>query len=230
MRPPRRAGGYPRRPAPRVVIAPAPGARSARREQTKRANRQAILEAAHEVFAELGYGAASVRDVIRRTDLAAGTFYNYFPDKESVFRALIEDSAGRVRTAVREARARARGIEEFVHGGYEAYFAFIARDVALFNLMRRNAGTIRTLSDDPALAEGVTDLAEDLEAAMRRGELPRFDVDYMAGAMAGVGFELGMRMLERDPPDVEGAAGFATDIFLGGLERLRRRGERAPAL
>ena len=48
-----------------------------RREQTKAANRAAILEAALEVFGELGYDAASVRDVIRRTDLASGTFYNY---------------------------------------------------------------------------------------------------------------------------------------------------------
>ena len=27
-------------------------------------------------------------------------------------------------------------------------------------------------------------------------------------------------MIERDPPDVEGAARFATDLFLGGIERL----------
>ena len=51
-----------------------------RRERTKQANRAAILDAARDVFAEIGYGAATVRDVIRRTGLAAGTVYNYFPD------------------------------------------------------------------------------------------------------------------------------------------------------
>ena len=55
-----------------------------KREATKAANRAAILAAAREVFGELGFGAASVRDIIRRTDLAAGTFYNHFPDKESL--------------------------------------------------------------------------------------------------------------------------------------------------
>ena len=34
-----------------------------KRERTKQANRAAILEAARDVFAEIGYGAASVRDV-----------------------------------------------------------------------------------------------------------------------------------------------------------------------
>jgi hypothetical protein len=41
-------------------------------------NRQAILDAAREVFGELGYDAATVRDIIRRTGLASGTFYNYY--------------------------------------------------------------------------------------------------------------------------------------------------------
>jgi len=55
---------------------------ASKRERTKASNRAAILEAARDVFAELGYDAATVRDIVRRTDLASGTFYNYFPDKE----------------------------------------------------------------------------------------------------------------------------------------------------
>jgi hypothetical protein len=37
-----------------------------KREQTKAANRAAILTAAREVFADIGFGAASVRDIVRR--------------------------------------------------------------------------------------------------------------------------------------------------------------------
>ena len=47
-----------------------------KREQTKVANRAAILEAARQVFGELGYDVATVRDIIRRTDLSVGAFYN----------------------------------------------------------------------------------------------------------------------------------------------------------
>ena len=36
-----------------------------KREQTKKDNRNAILEAAREVFVKLGYGATTVRDIIR---------------------------------------------------------------------------------------------------------------------------------------------------------------------
>ena len=59
--------------------------RPGKRERTKTANRQAILDAAREVFGELGYDAATVRDIIRRTGLASGTFYNYYKSKEEVF-------------------------------------------------------------------------------------------------------------------------------------------------
>jgi AcrR family transcriptional regulator len=51
--------------APEALAPTAAGA--GKREQTKVANRQAILDAAREVFGELGYETATVRDIIRRT-------------------------------------------------------------------------------------------------------------------------------------------------------------------
>jgi len=191
-----------------------------KREATKAANRAAILEAARAVFAELGYGQASVRDIVRRTDLASGTFYNYFPDKESVLRALVEDNSDVVKARLREARGRAETIEEFVRDGYRVWFEYIVEDRPTFELMRRNAGTIRELMDEPALGAGVHDLEDDLRERVRRGDLAAVDVEYVAAAMAGVGVEVGMRMIEREPPDVDGATELAVALFLGGLERI----------
>src|SRR5947209_18464637 len=99
--------------------------RDGKRARTKAQNRAAILAAAREVFAELGYDAAGVRDVIRRTELASGTFYNYFPDKEAVFRALLDDSTQEVRRRLQAARARAKTLEHFVGDAYRAWFDFL---------------------------------------------------------------------------------------------------------
>jgi AcrR family transcriptional regulator len=193
-----------------------------KREQTKAHNRGAILAAAREVFAELGYDAAGVRDVIRRTDLASGTFYNYFADKEAVFRAVVDESAQEVRRRLREARSGAQTLEQFVGDAYRAWFEFLVEDELMFELMQRNAGPIRVLFGDPILGSGVQELLDDITAAIDRGDLPPHDADYMAGAMAGVALELGVRMAERSPADVEGAARFATELFLGGIERLAK--------
>ena len=192
-----------------------------RRERTKAANRAAILDAARGVFAEHGYDGAAVRHIVARTQLAPGTFYNYFPDKESIFRALVNESIERVRERLRAARRDARDLEEFVGGAYRAYFEAMADDPTMFQLMRRNAGTIRAMLDDPVLAAGVGELLEDLEAAIERGELPPLDAGYMARAMAGAGLEIAMEMFDRPgAPDVDGASEFATALFLGGIERM----------
>jgi AcrR family transcriptional regulator len=196
-------------------------ARAGKRERTKAANRAAILAAGREVFIELGYGASSIRDVVRRTELATGTFYNYFPDKESLLRALVDEIATEARARVRAARRAAATRDEFIAGGFRAYFQFLAGDRDTLALMRRNAGTIRALFDEPAIGAGVDELREDLEAGIAAGVLPGHDTDLMAAAMVGAAVEVGLRMVERDPPDVEGAAAFVADVFIGAFERMR---------
>jgi AcrR family transcriptional regulator len=184
-----------------------------RRERTKAANRAAILAAGREVFAELGYDAAGVRHIVRRTDLAAGTFYNYFPDKEAVFRALVREVGEEARRRVRAARRAARSPRAFVEDAYRAYFEFIVEDPRRAAFLSRNAGAIRSMFDESERPAGTDELAEDLRDAIARGEMPPVDVDYCAGAMIAVGLELGERLVRRDPPDVDGATRFASGLF-----------------
>src|SRR6478609_9359197 len=97
-----------------------------KREQTKVQNRQAILDAAREVFGELGYEAATVRDIIRRTGLAAGTFYNYYRSKEEVFAALADDGARRFAPILKGLRGAGGPLDSFVRDAIGAYFEFMA--------------------------------------------------------------------------------------------------------
>jgi AcrR family transcriptional regulator len=193
-----------------------------RREATKAANRTAIREAAREAFGDVGYGATTVRDIVRGTDLASGTFYNYFSDKEAVFRELVDEIGDEARARVSAARAAAQTLEAFVEDSYRAYFDYIVEDPGRFAFVARNAGTIRYLFGEHAIPGAVEELAEDLRAAIARGQIPPLDVDYCSHTMIGVGMELAQRLVERQPPDVDGATRFVTDLFLGGLERLSR--------
>jgi AcrR family transcriptional regulator len=192
------------------VTAPTAG----RRERTKAANRAALLDAALDAFGELGYEGAAVRDIVRRTDLASGTFYNYFADKDEVFRAVVDATGAEARRRVHAARTAAAGFERFVEAGYRAYFEFIVEDPRTFAFMRRNAGALGAGGIADVLPLGAAELAEDLEAL---ADLPPLDLDYCAHAMVAVGVELGARLAERDPPDVEGATRFATRLFLAGV-------------
>src|SRR3954468_22780300 len=104
-----------------------------RREQRKAENRQKLLVAAQKVFAEKGYGAATARDIVRETDLASGTFYNYFDDKEDVFRALLEQMAEKGRALARAQRQNpAASLEERIEGAYRAYFEWAVEENHVF--------------------------------------------------------------------------------------------------
>jgi len=192
-----------------------------RRAHARQQQRAEILGAARRVLAEMGYDAATLRDIIRRTSLRAATVHELFPDKESILRTLVEDTSRRLRTRVRAARDRATSLEGFVGDAYLAFFGFLAEDRVARELLRREPATIRALLQEPTLMASVVELREDLETAVARGHLPRVDLEYLAAAMAGVAVEVALRMVERDPIDVQGAATFVTQLFLGGLERLQ---------
>jgi AcrR family transcriptional regulator len=196
-----------------------------KREQTKVANRQAILDAAREVFGELGYETATVRDIIRRTGLAAGTFYNYYRSKEEVFAALADDGARRFAPILKGLRGRGHSFETFVRLAIEAYFGFIADEHKNW-AARRPAGEphLHVQGETPEMAAVFAEirdaLAEDI--AQRRG--PFADPDYMAAACIAIAREVGDKMLERRPIDTKGAADFAVTMILGGLKGLPKAG------
>src|SRR6059058_779733 len=98
-------------------------AQRGRREERKAQNRQKLLEAARKVFAEKGYGEATARDIVRETDLATGTFYNYFADKQEIFMALLDEMSEKGRALVRMQRRQAGpSLEERISNAFRAYF------------------------------------------------------------------------------------------------------------
>ncbi|MGB8364894.1 MAG: TetR/AcrR family transcriptional regulator [Rhizomicrobium sp.] len=198
-------------------LPPKPGGK---RELTKAQNRHTILEAARQVFAELGYGAATVRDIIRATPLASGTFYNYFTSKEEVFQAIQDESALRIRPRLHEERAKAGSIEEFISGSFRTFLEYVASDESNFRAIRRNTDTLRVRMDTQEIIAGFQELREDLERAIAKGLFPPVDADYLMAAFVGVAFEIAERMLRRDDADPAAAAEFATALFLGGVKAL----------
>jgi len=200
-----------------------PRERAGRREQNKVENRTALLKAARAVFAEMGYGAASVRDIVRRTGLASGTFYNYFKDKDEIFEAVVGELTGELLKRHQMGRARAGSAEAFLRHHYAVYFDFIAEDAELLALARRNFTAIRTLLDKPDVRALALSLNDDIRSAIARGVLPNVDISYLAASMAGVAFEVSVVMVARDPVDPRAATEFATRLMMGGLDRLPRR-------
>jgi AcrR family transcriptional regulator len=192
-----------------------------RREERKAQNRAKLLEGARRVFAEKGLGEATARDIVRETDLASGTFYNYFRDKEDAFQALLQEMAERSRAIVRaQRREPGRTVEERVANAYRAYFAWAVEERELFQVFRRNAGAIALMPDSGIFEMGIIELFEDLRDWEESGDLPALDLDYLATATVAMGFQIATHLIDRDPPDVESATRFCTRMFMGGVRAL----------
>jgi AcrR family transcriptional regulator len=60
--------------------------------ETQTATRERILEAARRLFAEKGFAATTTRDLAQEAEIAVGTLFNYFPNKEAIVATLATDA------------------------------------------------------------------------------------------------------------------------------------------
>lgn len=92
-----------------------------RRDRLKAERRQAIYEAALELFTEKGYDAVRVEEITETVDVSKGTFFNYFPTKEQVlveYRHAIYD----------EMRTFSEGLDgDCGHALFRSHFRYLAR-------------------------------------------------------------------------------------------------------
>jgi Transcriptional regulator len=62
-----------------------------RRESNKIKCRQRILKASRRLFNSKGYEGTMIEDIAEKADISKATFYNYFPNKESLLLGTAED-------------------------------------------------------------------------------------------------------------------------------------------
>ncbi|HET7434568.1 MAG TPA: TetR/AcrR family transcriptional regulator [Thermoanaerobaculia bacterium] len=82
------------RPRGRAIDAPRPirvAFAALQREEKSERSRRAVLDAALYLFSHQGYRGTNVREIAERAGVSTGNVYHHFPDKESLFRALIDE-------------------------------------------------------------------------------------------------------------------------------------------
>src|SRR5258708_34454952 len=65
--------------------------------------RAQLLEAARQVFLERGYQDATISEIVQDADIAMGTFYLHFRDKEELLVSLAQDTLQSLREQVHPA-------------------------------------------------------------------------------------------------------------------------------
>jgi AcrR family transcriptional regulator len=201
------------------ILALTPG----KREQTKAANRLAILDAAREVFGELGFEAATVRDIVRRSGLSVGAFYNYYRSKEEVFDSLADDGARRFKPILQAQSAKATDFESYLRAAVTAYFDFIAAEHRTWMSVPPDTGPMPHARNTPEILAVFEEVRRVFAAIMGRDLSAKVDIDFLAASCIAVAREIGDRMVERSVMDVPAATDFVVRLILGGVPNLPRR-------
>jgi AcrR family transcriptional regulator len=118
-------------------LTPVPAAKTRRGAHT----RQRLVEAAATVFAEYGYSAARIADMVRMAGISHGNFYRHFPGKDEILLAVLEEPLEELRRATSAPGSDHRpriDLAELVEASTN-YFSAYARQRHLFRVMREAA-------------------------------------------------------------------------------------------
>ena len=154
--------------------------------------RTKLIEAAEQVFGELGYHDASIVKITEAAGVGQGTFYLYFESKKEIFDELVRDLNRRIRHAMTEASAGADSRLEAELLGFGGYFDFARQHPGLYLIIRQAAFV------SPELFRYHYDrVSEPYVAALReassRGEVGPIDPEVTAWALMSIGEMIGMR-------------------------------------
>jgi AcrR family transcriptional regulator len=73
---------------------PTDTARPSRREAEALATREALIDAAIELFTQKGYAGVGTEEIVARANVTRGALYHHFADKRDLFRAVVEKVEG----------------------------------------------------------------------------------------------------------------------------------------
>ncbi len=97
--------------------------------------RQLIIGAAHTVFVEKGYHAASMRQIAKTAGIALGGIYNHFESKEDIFAAVVYSRHPYKRILPLALSAEGDDIETFVHNTGRAIVGELSENSDYVNLL-----------------------------------------------------------------------------------------------
>ena len=188
--------------------------------------RERLLEAAAEVFAERGYAEASAEAISRAAGMSKATFYEHFSNKEDAILALFEQAAHVVMGRVGEATTSTEtDAESRVRAGLHAFVTAIADYPAASQtlLVEIIGAGPRAMERRDAILEGFAQLIDqENQTEHERWGVPRLKSFEDAYALVGAIAELASRHLRHGrPADVHELEPVLERLIFGLLDRSR---------
>ena len=190
--------------------------------------RAKIMAAAEQLFAEHGFAGVGIRQIAAAAGVNGAMIHYYFGNKESLYRAIIENAASTVRGLIAEAISSATTLEERLTRFVKAYAGYLFGHPHLARILSREmlAGGKHIMEIIPKYATtNYGMLREAMAEGIRGGELRDIDVDLAPISLIGmiIVFQLirplvaiGLGKIQFDDRFIERLAAHTVDLFLNG--------------
>ena len=190
--------------------------------------RAKIMAAAEALFAEHGFAGVGIRQIAATAGTSGAMIHYYFGNKESLYRAIIENAAATVRGLIADAMESATSLEERLTRFVKAYAGYIFGHPHLARILLREmlAGGEHIMQIIPKYATTNYGLLhEAMTAGVRGGELREVDLDLAPISLIGmiIVFQLirpliaiGLGKIRFDERFIERLAAHTVDLFLHG--------------
>lgn len=183
-----------------------------RRGDRRRARTRAdLLKAARQVFARRGYHDASIAEITEQADVAVGTFYLYFHDKDEAFTTVLEDGFRGTVEQVRQAVELEAG-EHTLAVVVRAIFRHAYEQRDLFRVALMAGGQFARITRVQDAIEEVLTAA--LEKTLTEQEQAEYNLPLLARFLTGMILQGIMWWFEQETPDPDGM----TDRLLALLQ------------
>jgi len=184
--------------------------------------REALLEAAHELFMERDYDQVSTEEIVERSGVSRGALYHHFPTKLDVFRAVWEASERRALERIGATLPPGTGPFETLVLLAKGYLRAAETDEEMRRIGLGQSRTVlgweRWRAASTGLGLGVA--LAGVTAAIEAGELAPHDPETISIVLLGAMIEAAMLILVADDPATARERTEAVVVDL--LEGLRR--------
>lgn len=173
-----------------------------RREQRAARRREAILEAAAQVFTDKGYNGASIRDIADAANVADGTIYNYFANKEALLLALFDRLIDVEQTEAQLDAALSDDLSQMLPNYFGTHLTTVRQHYALFRAVIPEVLATPDLREryyQSFVAPLLDTAAAHIEQRISQGELAAMEPQHAARVIYALFFGLLCLRILGDP-------------------------------
>lgn len=189
------------------------------RERPKQpeATRGRILDAALSVFSRKGYHAASVDEIVSESHTSKGSIYFHFPNKQTLFLALVDKFADLVVRRVEDAISHETTGRQRVDAALRATLETFGKYRPLAKIMLVQAVGLGSVFEEKRLEvhhRFVSLIRQYLDQAIDEGDLTPIDTEVAAMAWMGAINEVVIQWIYSGHPDPERIMGTLRPMLL----------------